>query len=139
MPYKFLEDVTYADVAFEARGNTLSELFRESALALFESMANTQTVKPEISKEITLSADTIERLLFEFLEDIVVLKDTDVMVFHDIEVTVDEAKKSVHATIWGDKISQATQELHQDVKAVTMHYFKVEKQKEWIARVVLDI
>jgi SHS2 domain-containing protein len=139
MPYKFLEDVTYADVAFEARGNTLSELFRESALALFESMANTQTVKPAITKEITLSADTIERLLFEFLEEIVVMKDTDEMVFHDVQVAVDEAKKSVHATIHGDKINQKTQELHQDVKAVTMHYFKIEKQKEWIAQVVLDI
>jgi len=139
MPYKFLEDVTYADVAFEARGKTLSELFRESALALFESMANTKTVKPAIKKEITLNADTIERLLFEFLEDIIVMKDTDTMVFHDLNVAVDEAKKSVHATIQGDKINQKTQELHQDVKAVTMHYFKVEKQKEWIARVVLDI
>jgi len=139
MPYKFLEDVTYADVAFEARGKTLSELFRESALALFESMANTKTVKPAIKKEITLNADTIERLLFEFLEEIVVIKDTDVMVFQDLEVAVDDAKKSVHATIRGDKINHTTQELHQDVKAVTMHYFKVQKQKEWIARVVLDI
>jgi SHS2 domain-containing protein len=139
MPYKFLEDVTYADVAFEARGNTLSELFREAALAVFESMANTQTVKPEITKEITLNADTLERLLFEFLEEIVVIKDIDVMVFHNLEVAVDEGKKSVHATLYGDKINHAEQELHQDVKAVTMHYFKVEKQKEWAARVVLDI
>jgi len=139
MPHKFLENVTYADVAFEARGKTLSELFLESALALFESMANTKTVKPKITKEITLSAQTIDRLLFEFLEEIIIIKDTDELVFHNLEVAVDEIKKSVHAILKGDKINKDTQELHQDVKAVTMHYFKVEKQKEWTAQVVLDI
>ena len=34
--YKFLEDVAIADIAFEAYGKSLNELFENAALASFE-------------------------------------------------------------------------------------------------------
>ncbi len=139
MPYKFIEDVAIADIAFEATGKDLAELFQSAARAVIESMANTKTVKPAIKKEIEKKAKDIETLLFEFLEEIVYLKDKDAMVFHDVKVKVDEKEISLKATLTGDEIKPAEQELHQDVKAVTMHQYKVEKNKEWKARVVLDI
>ncbi len=139
MPYKFIEDIAIADIAFEATGKDLNELFQSAAQAVIESMANTKTVKPAIKKEIEKKAKDIETLLFEFLEEIVYLKDKDAMVFHDVKVKVDEKEISLKATLTGDEIKPAEQELHQDVKAVTMHQYKVEKNKEWKARVVLDI
>lgn len=137
MPFKFLEDVSYADVAFEATGKTLKELFESSAVATFESMADTSTIKPVIEKKITLKASSVDKLLFNFLEEIVFLKDKDAIVFHDVKVTATE--KSLSAVLHGDAINPKKQTLHQDVKAVTMHYFKVEHNKLWKANVVLDI
>ncbi len=140
MPFRFIEDIAIADVAFEATGKNLTELFTSAAQAVIESMANPKTVKPIIVKEIKKKEKTVEKLLFEFLEEIVYLKDKDAMVFHDIKVKVDEKKMEITALLTGDTIKPDEQELHQDVKAVTMHYYIVEKKNnKWKANVVLDI
>lgn len=140
MPFTFREDIALADVAFEATGKNLNELFESAAQAVIESMANPKTVKPAIVKEIKKKETDIEKLLFEFLQEIVYLKDADAMVFHDAKVKVDEKKLEVVATLRGDTIKPEEQELHQDVKAVTMHYYLVEKKDDkWKTTVVLDI
>ncbi|MBW2970149.1 archease [Candidatus Woesearchaeota archaeon] len=139
MPFKFIEDVSLADVAFEATGKNLDELFDSSARAVFETMADPKTIKPKVKKIIKKKAKSIENLLFEFLEEIIYLKDKDAVVFNDVKVKVDEGKIEVVATVMGDKIQLGKQELRQDVKAVTMHYYKVEKNKFWKASVVLDV
>lgn len=139
MPYQFLEDVTRADCAFESSGKTLSELFTSSATAVLDTMANTKTIKPIKTFTITKQEKTVEKLLFEFLEEIIFLKDRDAVVFCDITAHVDEKKLSVTAELRGDSINSELQELHQDIKAVTMHYYTVVKEKTWKARVVLDL
>ncbi len=140
MPYKFIEDIAIADVAFEATGKNLTELFQSAAQATIESMANTKTVKAVIVKKIKKKAKTVDKLLFELLEEIVYLKDKDAIVFHDVKVKVDEKKLEATAELTADKIQPEKQELHQDVKAVTMHYYLVEKKKDtWKTVVVLDI
>ena len=62
MPFKFIEDIAIADVAFEATGKNLDELFKSAAQAVIESMANPKTVKPVISKKIKKKAkDIVDR------------------------------------------------------------------------------
>ena len=139
MAYQFLEDVTLADVAFEATGKDLAELFQSAGQAVIESLANPETVKPKIIKVIEIQNNDVEKLLFEFLEEIVYLKDRDAIVFHDVVVEVNEKVMTLKATLRGDSIKHEEQELHQDVKAVTMHNYKVEKNGEWKTNVVLDI
>ncbi len=140
MPYKFLEGITRADLAFEATGKSLTELFQSAGEAVLEAMANVKSIKPAKEKEIKVKGENIEDLLFSFLEEIVYLKDKDNIVFHDITAEVDEKKLKASAKLRGDGIKPTKQELHQDVKAVTMHYYKVEKTKTgWKTQVVLDI
>ena len=140
MSYKFLTDVAIADTAFEATGNNLTELFQSSAVALITTLAEPKTVKPLLARVIELKADTVDKLLFNFLDELVYLKDTDAMVFSKVTVTVDEKKLTLIATVKGDTVKPSEQKLGQDIKAVTMHYFTVEKKTNgWSARVVLDI
>lgn len=140
MSYKFLTDVAIADTAFEATGRTLTELFQSAAIALMVTLADPKTVKPVIAKVIEIKAETVDKLLFNFLDELVYLKDTDAMVFSKITVTVDEQKLSLLATVKGDAVKSSEQKLGQDIKAVTMHYFTVEKKTNgWSVRVVLDI
>ena len=139
MGFEFKDDVAIADIAFQATGKDLNELFTSAAQAVIESLANPKTVKPHISITIEKKADDVKALLFELLEEIIFLKDKDAMVFHDIKVKVDEEKLTLTAILRGDSIKQDEQELLNDVKAVTMHYYTVEKNKEWTADVVLDI
>ena len=141
MPYKFIEGLTTADVAFEATGKSLKELLESAALALFDIMADPKKVKKKIKKYFTIEKDNLEDLTYTFLEEIVFLKDSESLVFNSCSVQVKENKKlKLTATLFGDKIDYKTQELKVDPKAITMHKFKVKKEKHgYIARVIVDI
>ncbi len=139
--FKYIEDKAIADIAYEAYGKNINELFSNCALALFDSMANLKTVKSNIKKDINLDNENIEGLLYDFLSEIVYLKDTDYMVFSKVKVNIKKNKKyDLKAIIYGDTINQEKQELRNDVKAVTMHLFKIDKVKNnYKATVVIDI
>lgn len=141
MSYKFLDNVSIADIAFEARNKELNKLFEDCALATFDSMVDLKTVKLKIKKEIKLKADNIEELLFKFLEELVFLKDSDYVLFNKFKVKIDGDKDFIlKASLNGEKIDTKKHKLKVDVKAITMHMFKVEKIKnEWKAFVVLDV
>lgn len=140
--YKFLEDIAIADIAYEAYGKNLSELFMNSAEALFASMAEINTVKPLKKYTITLENDSIENLLHDFLSEIVFIKDRDSSVFHDSEVEIQQKgdKNFLVATIYGEPIDEKKQTLGADVKAITMHRFKIEQtEKGFKSTIVLDV
>ena len=71
MAFRFLQDVTRADVAFKASGKTLSALFKSAGEAVLETMANPKSVKPKLKLEFKKKGETVEKMLFEFLEEIV--------------------------------------------------------------------
>ena len=140
--YVFLDKLTYADVAFEAYGKTLDELFVNAALATSESMVDLSTVQDIEEKKIIIDSKDRDDLLFTFLEHIVGLKDSDTMVFSSFEVTITQNNDTFHleATCHGDEINPETQRLHNDVKSVTYHEFKIEQtQGGWKATIVLDV
>ena len=139
MSFKYIEGVALAEAAFEAQGKDLKELFKSCADAFIDTSVNPKTIKQNIKKDISLKADDIEKLLYEFLEELVFLKDSEEMVFNKVEIK-DMTETSLNAVFIGDKIDPNKQELRADVKAITMHKFKVEKTQDgWKAMVVMDI
>ncbi len=141
MPYRYLEDVATADAAFEAEGRDLEELFRDAAIATFEVMVDMKTVKPRITKEIELKNESIDGLLFDWLSELVYLKDAEAILFSKFDVTI---KKNdgyeLKAAVSGDAIDQEKHSLRSDVKAVTYHMFEIRKTgNKWTTRVILDI
>ena len=142
MPYKFIEGLTRADVAFEVRNKDINKFFEDSAMALFEIMANSKKVNKKLKKAANFEKDNIEALMYAFLDEIIYLKDKDALVFNSSKVNIKENNKKLKlkATLFGDKINHEKQELRVDPKAVTMHKFLVKKEKgNYIARVIIDI
>ncbi|MBT5304042.1 MAG: archease [Candidatus Scalindua sp.] len=139
--YIFLDDIATADVAIESRGDTLEELFTASAMATFEVMADTSGIQPEIKKILHLENSEIDGLLFDWLAEIIYLKDSEYMLFgkYDIKITKD-TDYQLDAKILGEEINQSKHDLRCDVKAITFHLFEVyEKNGKWISRFILDI
>lgn len=137
--HKFLEEVAIADVAFEAKGNNLNEVFEACGDAVFETIANVETLDNNEHYDYTAENENIGDLLYDFLEEIVYLKDTESLVFKECNVKIVENYK-IEAKFKGDKINPKKQELNMDVKAITMHMFSLKKEKEgYRATVVLDI
>jgi SHS2 domain-containing protein len=139
--YVFLDDVATADVAIEARGDTLEELFTASAMATFEVMADISSIQPKIKKTLHLENSEIDGLLFDWLAELIYLKDSEFMLFgkYDLKITKN-TNYQLDAEILGEEINQSKHDLRCDVKAITFHLFEVyEKDDKWISRFILDI
>jgi len=142
MPYKFLEDLAIADVAFEATGKTIEELFESAALAVINTQVkDLKSVKQRVSKEIKVESESMEMLLFNFLQELIFYKDAELLLFSKFDIKITQGKKyKLKAKAYGEKLNMKKHELLVDVKAVSLHNFKVEETKEgWKSDVILDV
>jgi len=136
--YKFIDHT--ADVMFEAYGENLNKVFENAALATFEVQCNLKKVERKVKKKIKLKNEDMEKLLFDFLEELIYLKDAKYLLFNKFKVKIDKEKGTLTAEIKGEKIDPKKHELKTDVKAVTLHKFELKKIKEgYKVRVILDI
>ena len=134
-------DIVTGEAAFRAYGSTLSELFSNAALALFSVMADLSTVELKEERVINLADPSVERLLIDFLSELVYLKDADAMLFARFEVDVSKKENyQLQATVSGEPINLAKHKLGVDVKGVTLYMYKFEQLADgYLAQVVLDI
>ena len=143
MPYDYLEDIGIADIAFEATGRDLPELFTAATDATMNVMIdNLEAIEPRETRRIALKNDAIDMLLFDFLQELIYFKDADRLLLRIREVQIDEKDDaySLNATAAGESLDPALHRQRADVKAVTLHDFRVEKSDDgWKASVLLDI
>ena len=143
MPYKFLEEIGTADIAFEATGRDLPELFMAAADATMNVMIdNLDAIEPRETRHIELVNDKLDMLLFDFLQEFVYFKDAERLLLRVQEALIHEngGKFSLKAKTAGEPLDSARHHQRADVKAVTLHDFSVEKQDDgWKATVLLDI
>ncbi|MBI2148767.1 archease [Candidatus Woesearchaeota archaeon] len=140
MKYRFLPHT--ADIIFEAYGNTVERVFENSGLALEEIMVSTSTLNTEEHYEITLKSNNLENLLYDFLSELIFVKDTEGLLFKKFDIVIMHKKKEYEliAKCEGEKINHEKHELHDDAKAITMHEFKIKKEKNiWKTHVLVDI
>ena len=133
MPIKSLDHT--ADVMFEITGKTILTIYKDSAKALIQLLATPKTVKPKITKEVTIEGENEEELLYNLLEEIIFIKDSEGMVFNNADIKINKTLKLI---LKGDKVNN--QELGNDVKALTKHKFKLTKSKDgYKATLIFDI
>jgi SHS2 domain-containing protein len=132
-------DITTADVAFDAYGKDLNELFANAALAMFEVMINTKQVKTKIEKEIKVDGDDLVSLMFNWLNALLIYVDGENIAFSKFIVKVDDKKFNLDAICKGEIINNKKHEMRTAVKACTYHKLEIKKDSYWKARVILDI
>ncbi|MFA6471247.1 MAG: archease [Candidatus Latescibacterota bacterium] len=143
MPYRYLDTIATADAAFEASGETPEELFASCADALMNVMVeNPDSIGAVKSLDISLDEESLEMLLFGFLEELVYYKDAEQLLLRVKKITVLPGgdRNILTAVLSGETIDPQKHHLLVDVKAVTLHRFRVTKSSGmWKATVVLDI
>jgi len=140
MPFRFLPDVALADIAFEAQSDTVDGLFETCALAITDIMVDPKTLRSTVERKITLHSVDLDRLLYDFMTELIVMKDVDSLLFGEFEISVSPAGTSLKAVARGEAIDRERHGLRNDVKAVTMHLFGVKREgRTWKTTVVLDI
>jgi len=143
MPYHYLEEIGAADIAFEATGRDLPELFTAAADATINVMIdNLDSIEPREARQIELSNDNVEMLLFDFLQELIYFKDARRLLLRALEMQIDQKGETyfLKAKVAGERLDDTRHQQRADVKAVTLHGFSVEKKNGgWKARVLLDI
>ncbi len=142
MPYRYLEDIATSDVAFEAWGNTIEELFVAASDATMNVMVeDINTISDKTRRSLRVENPNIDMLLFQLLQELIFYKDADQLLLRIQKVSVQHKKNHYELTAeaYGEGLNMDKHELLADVKAVTLHRFKVEPDdRGWRATVILD-
>jgi SHS2 domain-containing protein len=138
--WEVLEEIALADCALEIQGKNLADLFETAACALAHLMVEPTTLDGCAERRLTLTASRLDILLFDWLGELILLKDRDGEIFPTVEVTIEGTGPfTLHARLEGGAIGGHTA-LRSDPKAVTLHHFELRQAADgWRARVIIDI
>lgn len=143
MPYRYLDDIATGDVAFEAMGKTLEELFIAAADATVNVMVeDLSAIARAEEMRLEVTNPDLDLLLYNFLNELVFFKDARKLLVRvtRASITRDPEGYRLRAAAYGDIIDPGRHPLGADVKAVTLHRFAlVETPDGWKTTVVLDI
>ncbi|AFZ31896.1 protein of unknown function DUF101 [Gloeocapsa sp. PCC 7428] len=143
MPYEYLEDIAIADIAFHAWGKNLEQLFIAAGDATINTMIeNIDAIALQETRTFNLENDALDMLLFNFLQEFIYYKDSELLLLRTQQVKLEEKAGLYHlqAVTKGEKLNPSKHHQRVDVKAVTLHRFQLEKTiNGWQATVILDI
>ncbi len=130
-----------ADVGLIARASDLDDLFATAACGMFDYVVvNREDVREAELETVEVSAQSLDELLAEWLNELIFRAETRHRLYRSFEVTVDEAALCLTATIKGEAIDRERHELDHEVKAVTRHgLLLVHEPGGWRAEFILDI
>jgi SHS2 domain-containing protein len=139
--YRIVDEVALADCALDIEGRDLADLFETAAAALADLMVDPATVERGDHRSLVLEAAALDLLLFDWLSELIFLKDRDQRVFPRASVRVDgDGPFRLAASLEGGWIDPERTARRADAKAVTFHQFALEPADGvWRARVVIDI
>jgi SHS2 domain-containing protein len=135
--YELIEHT--ADVGVKAYGKTLSEAFENAAKAMFDIITDTSEVESTGQYNIELKASDLEQLLVDFLSELLYLHSANNLVFGFFKLDIDENKKSLKGTFYGEKFNISKHKAGAEIKAVTYHMLEVKKTKPCSVQVLFDI
>ena len=140
MAYRFLDHA--GDLGLEVTASSLPELFSEALRGLTDSLVDVKTVSISASRSIEIEAPDLEILLVDWLNEAIVLYETEGWVFSTASVRIEQARSrwSLAGSASGEPYDSERHGLKTLVKAVTLHNLSLEQRPSgWHARVILDL
>lgn len=142
MPYRFLDDAQ-ADVAIEAKGKTVEELFESVGKALFDVVGKQPPQEPLRQVSFSVKAPLLEDLLRKWLNELIYIKDNKrlYLVHFNFQFSEIEGQMMVQSRLQGVPLNvMSSHQFRVDPKGIAMHGFSVKKQKnEYTAKFIVDV
>ncbi len=145
MNYEFLDHT--ADAKFRAYGSNIEISFCNAALAMFSLLIEPEKVKTNLTKKINIKSKKKESLLYDFLEELLFLLDTEGFLLHDVkDLKIKFFENSFFLTckVMGDHASNY-KDIHGNIKSITYNdmiiteNFSSIPDKKIMLQVVLDL
>ncbi|MGC9455532.1 MAG: archease [Phycisphaerae bacterium] len=128
-----------ADVGLEARADTFAELLEALGEGLADLVAPRRQVRPEETRELSVTSDDAESLVVDFLNELAGILEADRFLISQVRVR-SASQKSLEAELAGEPFDARRHEYETEVKAATYHDIRVAQEHDgWHGRVILDI
>ena len=131
-----------ADIGIAAYGKTKREVFINTARGMFEIIAGeTNNLKENFCDKIKLEADNLEGLLFAWLNELLYISETKLVILNKFEIK-DLSNNKIGAEVKGTKINRLNCKIKKEIKAVTYYRLEIKKDEKsglWRAQVIFDI
>lgn len=139
--FEFLEHT--ADVYIRTHGSTMNEAYENAALAMFETITDSDKIAQTKEESIEVEAEDQYALLYNWLEALLVKVETEGMLYSKFQIMdwkeTPETFK-FKAIIWGEKFDPQKHPQKVAVKAVTYHRMVViHEMDRVILEFILDI
>jgi SHS2 domain-containing protein len=128
-----------ADLGLRVRAPDLNTLFAEAAEALSAAIVeDVNAIEPREPLTVRVAGTDRAYLLFDWLRELLYRFDAERRLFRRFDVQVSE--KGLEATAWGEPYDPERHPLSHEVKAITYHGLRVEREgEEWVVEVIVDI
>ena len=128
-----------SDVGFEVYGDSLEELFANAAIAMYSLMTDVDEIEGEEEREIEINSEDLYSLMFDWLDELIFLFDSESLVMRSFDIAIDESNFSIQGTCKGGKFDPSKHVSGIIIKAVTYNMMEIKRNDIWSARVVLDV
>ncbi|HEV3136650.1 MAG TPA: archease [Pirellulales bacterium] len=128
-----------ADLGLRVRAADLPSLFAEAGRGLFSIIVvDLNSVRATEQISITIQGDVSDLLLFDWLNELLYTYETRHLLLAEFDVRLDA--DGLHSTARGEPIDPSRHALDHEVKAITYHALKLEREaRGWLAEVIVDI
>ncbi len=128
-----------ADLGLRVVAADLNALFAEAGHGLFAMIVeNPEAIRPGRPVSIHLDGGDREYLLFDWLNELLFLFDSEHLLLSEFRVNVQPAGLSAEAR--GEALDPTRHRLDHEVKAITYHGLAVKQTAAgWVAEIIVDI
>ena len=138
MAYRDLEHMT--DAFIEVTGNTLEEAFENAGISVVDTMIDINSVEEKTCKKIEINAKDLNNLLYNWLEEIIILTITDGFAAKRFSVKLTKNNEySLVANINGEEIDFKKHHFKLEIKSPTFHLMEIKQEKPITMRFLLDL
>jgi SHS2 domain-containing protein len=136
-PFEVIEHT--ADIGIIVYGADIKQVFANAALGLFNLMADLDNLKEDIKREIEMSAEDVEVLLVEWLNELIYISEVEHIIFKRFEIN-ELSNTKLKATCFGEKIKRGQHRLKREIKAATYHMLRLDKEDgSYKVQIIFDI
>lgn len=128
-----------ADIGIIVHGENLKALFENAGEAFFHLITDLRKVRRRTEKRINLGGESLDRLMVDWLSELLYLHDVENLLFKGFKVE-SVGEDGLRAIVKGEPFQEGVHVIKTEVKAVTYHQIEVRQDNgRWRAQVIFDL
>ena len=138
MSYRHLEHST--DAIIEVIAPNLTTAFEVAGKSVVETIIDPSKIEEKTMKRLSVTGKDLRYLLYNWLEEIIILTITDGFAVKRISVKIESGSEyKIQAELWGEEIDIKKHGFKVEIKSPTFHEMYIQEGEQVTLRYLLDL